>query len=49
MTGHTGWAWGAVFAHGGEKGQSNLELKEQRAAYIGKIRLGRGELLPRDH
>src|SRR5258705_1001505 len=25
--------WGAVSAHGGEKGQSNVELKEQRAAH----------------
>jgi hypothetical protein len=42
-------AWGAIFAHGGEKSQANLELKEPRAAHVGKIRLSRGELLPRDH
>jgi hypothetical protein len=42
-------AWGAIVAHGGEKSQANLELKEQRAAHVGKIRLNRGELRPRDH
>src|SRR5215510_2651854 len=42
-------AGGAVPPHGGEKGQPDFELEEQRAADVGEIRLGRGELLPGHH
>jgi hypothetical protein len=42
-------AWGAILPGGGEKGQSNLELKEQRSADLRQIGFSRGELLPRHH
>jgi len=42
-------ARGAVPPDGGEEGQPDLELKEQRAADICQVGLGRGELLPRHH
>src|SRR5437870_4452020 len=42
-------ARGAVPPHGGEKGQPDFELVEQRPADVGQIGLSRRELLPRHH
>jgi hypothetical protein len=42
-------ARGTILLYGSEKGEPNLELKEQRSTAVGQIGLSRGELLPRDH
>jgi hypothetical protein len=41
--------WSPVLPDGGEEGQPDLELEEQRAADLGEVGLGGGELPPRDH
>ena len=42
-------AWGAIAPNGGEKGQADVELKEQPAADIGQLGLGCREVRPRHH
>src|SRR5262249_56336640 len=42
-------AWGTVLPGGGEKGEPDLELKEQRSPDIGQVWLRCGELLPGHH
>jgi hypothetical protein len=42
-------AWGAIPPNGGEKGQADVELKEQPATDFGQLRLRRREVLPRHH
>ena len=40
---------GTILPDGGEEGQPNFELEEQRAADVCQLGLGRGELLPSHH